>query len=146
LLAASAWGASQQVALWRSTRILFEHADQVTYNNQVAAEMLGEQAMKEGDMPKALRLYQRGVDLAPQNANAYTNLAQCVFRIDPASSIPYYQKAVELEPQNVDYRFNLAAAYITLGKPDEAAAEIRAAAAQQPDDPRVQQLMKLIRK
>jgi len=146
LLGVSAWAASQQVALWRSTRVLFEHADQVTENNQVAAEMLGEQAMKEGDMPKALRLYQRGVELAPGNANAYTNLAQCVFRIDPASSLPFYKKAVELEPQTVNYRFNLAVALITLGKRDEAMAEIRAAAALQPDDPRVQQLLNLSQK
>ena len=89
-----------------------------------------------GDPAAALRLYQRLVDLCPEDAEAWVEQGLRLRRAARhADSADAFRRAAALRPAQVEAHGDLALALRDLGRPDEALRHARAAVALAPERP-----------
>jgi Flp pilus assembly protein TadD len=77
LLALLAGSSRRQVAVWRDTRTLFEHALRLDPENYLAHVKLGELALHEDDGQRARAHFERALALHPRCVPALSGLALC---------------------------------------------------------------------
>jgi protein O-mannosyl-transferase len=117
-----------QVATWRNSTTLFEHAIAVTDGNYLAHNNLGVALRQAGRRPDALAHFQEALRLQPQYPEAQSNLGEALLvagRLDDA--IPHIAEALRLDPSLPEAHINLGAVRNKQGRPDLAEAEYRAA-------------------
>jgi tetratricopeptide (TPR) repeat protein len=125
----------RQLPYWKNSESLFEHAIDVTGENDVAHFNLGLVRRSEGRLDDALAHYERAVKIRPTYAEAHNNIAEILIaenRIPEA--LPHIADALRLRPDLVDAQVNLGIASATAGRPDAAEAAFRSAVRLAPDN------------
>jgi len=86
----------------------------------------------------SVSLFQRAVDVVPDNAVAHNNLGMAfVERNRIPEAAEQFRSAVDLSPWDTDARSNLGNALRALGRPRDALAQYQKALDQKPDDPTI---------
>jgi tetratricopeptide (TPR) repeat protein len=126
--------ASVQLGCWRNTRMLFEHADQVTPKNYMAITVLGSLLAKEHKYEEAMAYYQTALRYQPTFPEAHFFLGNALDeqgRLDEA--IAEYQKALWFKPTQEQTHIFMGMALAKQKKYDEAMAHYTAALKLNPD-------------
>jgi len=104
-LMAVAW---VQVGYWRNSTLLFEHALDVTANNYLVHNNLGNLYFRQGEIEKAIKQYAESLRINPGFALAHNNLGAAMLRTgNIEKAISHFQIALRLKPDDEDFRNNL---------------------------------------
>ena len=121
LTALTALGISayKQTMYWNNSSTLFSHTLEVTNNNFIAHNCLGQDLYKQGKLVLAAEHFNKALQIKPNYANAIINLG-CVStnRGDLKQAIDYFQKALQMEPDNSVTMNNLAWIFATCPDPN----------------------------
>jgi tetratricopeptide (TPR) repeat protein len=116
ILAGAALLTRDQIALWRDSRTLWEHALAVTKDNYTAEAHLADLALKAGDKATAAARVERFLQMQPI-AEWEQGLAELLVELNrPAEAIAHYKKAVALKPERVNWQIRLAGLLFDLGQ------------------------------
>src|SRR5262249_17885893 len=110
-----------QLNYWSSSLALWQHAQEVTENNYVAYNNLGEALWSRGYFEAAAPLFSKSVQVYPYFPNAQLNLGMVLVQngqID--EGIEHFTTALELDSRSVDGYNKLGAALGRKGQSDEA--------------------------
>ena len=124
----------QQLGYWRDDETLFRHALEVTENNFVAHNGLGNALDGKGQTDEAINQYQEAIRLKPDFADAHYNLGNVLGRkgqLDEA--ISQYQEAIRLKPDFAEANNNFGFALGLKGQTDEAIRQFQEALRLKPD-------------
>jgi protein O-mannosyl-transferase len=128
-------GTSVQVRYWQDDERLFRRALEVTTNNYIACNILG-QALEVGNQKDlAFDLYAEAVRIEPRYPLSQYNLGTALMdrgRLDEA--ISHFATALKNDPQFAEPHNNWGKALLDQGKRDEAAAHFGKAVELQPDN------------
>lgn len=97
-----------QVGFWRNSTVLFEHALEVTEDNYLVHNNLGNIYFRQGQIDKAVNHYAESLRINPSFALAHNNLGAALLRagnIDKA--VLHFQMATRLNPDDHNARNNL---------------------------------------
>ena len=138
LAALTAFGisAQKQTMYWNNSSTLFSHTLEVTNNNYLAHNCLGQELHKQGKLALAVEHLNKALQIKPNYTNAIINLG-CVStdRGDLKQAIDYFQKALLLNPNSVPAHINFAAALQKYGRFNDAIIHIRRSLQIEPDNP-----------
>ncbi len=105
---------SVQLRHWKNTRTLFEHADRVTHENQMAATILGSLLAQEGRLDDAIEHFQRALRYKPGYPEAHFFLGHTFDQQGKLEeAVVEYQSALRFKPMQEQTHIFLA---ITLAK------------------------------
>ncbi|MEN6320297.1 MAG: tetratricopeptide repeat protein [Syntrophaceae bacterium] len=110
-----------QVKYWENGISLFQHAVNITGDNGIILNNMGNALARKGKTEEAIRQYKKAINLQPNNAEAYNNLGKVLTlqgKINEA--INEYKKVIILKPQHMKAYFNIGVAYSDLGNYQEA--------------------------
>ena len=99
---------SVQVGFWRNNITLFEHALDVTQNNYLIHNNLGNAYLRQGQIDKAIGHYSESLRINPNFALTQNNMGAAMLltgNIDAA--IFHFQSALKINPGFLDARKNL---------------------------------------
>lgn len=133
-VAACALVSARQVAVWRDSVTLFEHALRVNPANPVAHLNLGEALEARGQAVAAAEHYRAALRLRPDYAEAHFNLAN-VLAADAATrseAVRHYTAAIQLQPHYPKAHTNLGNAWLQAGQSTAAERHYREALTQDP--------------
>jgi len=111
----------RQASLWKDSFTLFSHALNVTKNNAVMHNNLGNVFLNKNDYDLAELHYRKALKIDPYNLLAHDNLADLLLiegKLDEA--IGHYRWVVQIKPAHADAHNNLAMALKAKGKLAEA--------------------------
>ena len=123
-----------QLGYWRDSEVLLRHAIEVTENNELAHRNLGVALYEKGQTDEAIRQFEEGVRLKPDDAYTHYNLGIAFDKqgqVDKA--IGQLQEALRLEPDYADAHYNLGVAFFQQGRTAEAIGQFRETIRLQPD-------------
>jgi len=124
----------QQLAHWKNSLALFQHALEVTENNHIAHDNLGSALFRKGQIDEAIREFQEAIRLKPDYVLPYNNLGMALAdkgQIDEA--IGELQEAIRLKPDYAVAHNNFGSALAEKGQIDEAIREFQEAIRLKPD-------------
>ena len=125
----------QQCGYWKNSIILFEHALQITKNNDLAHYNLGMALKNQGKMEEALNEFRKAISIKPSSADAHNNLGIILEmhfkKYDEA--IYHYRQALQNAPNNSGTHFNFGIALAKKGEIKEAIEHFRQAIYLKPD-------------
>lgn len=122
-----------QVATWRSTTTLFEHAVEVTRDNYLAHTSLGSELVYQGKPDEAREHYELALASKPDYLLALSGLATTYsMQGRHAEAEALSRRALVLQPASPDLLNNLGAALYQQGKIEEAAEQFERAVAIRP--------------
>jgi Tfp pilus assembly protein PilF len=130
-----------QLRYWHDTRMLFEHALDVTTDNALANIQLGYLDARMGDVAGARRYYEEAIRIEPTYFVAEFDLANLLLNNhQPQLAVAHYQKAfqnrAEVTPLGIaKLENNWGIALLELQKPGEAFEHFREAEQSDPDLP-----------
>ena len=75
ILATCALLTSRQLSYWQNTTTLFEHALQVTQNNDCAHFSLGNELADQGKIPEAMEHWEAALKIDPRRADIHGSIA-----------------------------------------------------------------------
>lgn len=91
-----------------------------------AYNILGYAYSQKGDYAEAEQAFKKYVELIPQDPNPYDSYAELLLKMGRfADSVVQYRKALSVDPNFNPSRFGLSADLTYMGKPEEAAAELK---------------------
>ena len=118
ILIVSSW---IQVGYWKDSEILFRHALNVTDNNSVAHNNLGNYLLKEGDVAGAIGHLTQSLKINPNNTFGYNTLAKALYEENKYNeAITQLQKCLRINPQDSDAYNNLGNIMLATGNYNEA--------------------------
>lgn len=124
---------SRQVATWRDTRTMCEQGVRAAGDDYVAHNLLGCYLMENGDLDAAIPELRRALELAPNDADALSNLSAALLRKGAlAEAVTFARRALAIAPGLSKVHNALAAALIGQRRLDEALAEADEALALDP--------------
>jgi Flp pilus assembly protein TadD len=124
----------KQVGYWKNNFTLFSRAIEVTQNNVVAYDELGNAYLSSGRYQEAAETYKQVIKIKPDNAKAYNNLGIVYFSVGGyQDAIEAYQQAIKVKPDYSGAYNNLGAAYFAIGSYQDALESCRQAINVQPD-------------
>jgi Flp pilus assembly protein TadD len=145
-----------QVGFWRNSVTLFRHALEVTENNYLVHNNLGNIYFRQGLIDQAVIHYSESLRINPSFALAHNNLGAAMFRAgNLEKAIFHFKMATRLKPEDTDARNNLNKAlvlkhyrfgndYLANGKLDQAREQYQKAISIQPEFvPALKQLAKV---
>jgi hypothetical protein len=113
ILAVLTW---QQCGYWKNSVELFNHALQVTKNNNYAHESIGSVLLDEGKNEAAIEHYNEALRVKSDNAYTHFNRGLAFFRLgQPQRAIEDYNEAILLKPDFTDAYNNRGNSYAKLG-------------------------------
>ncbi len=118
----------QQLGYWTNDETLFRHAVEVTKNNYLAHNNLGDILSKNGRTDEAISQFQEAIRQKADYADAHYNLGRVFSRkgqLDQAVS--QYRAAIRLNPDFAKAHNNLGNALFKEGRLDEAIEQLQAA-------------------
>ncbi len=125
----------RQIAVWKDTRSLFEHALGVTERNYVAHLNLGFLEQNQENLAAAEAHYLAALEIAPRSPDAFSNLGGLYYtRREYDRAREHLERALALDPSFLKARLNLGLVRRALGDPEGACAEFRAALARAPEN------------
>jgi hypothetical protein len=105
VLAVSAW---IQIGYWQNSIVLFDRAVNVTEDNFLAHNNLGNALAREGRMNEALYHYRKALMLRPNDPTSHNNLGNVLLKQGRfQEAIRHYSKALEIRPDFEEARYNL---------------------------------------
>jgi Tfp pilus assembly protein PilF len=122
------------LSYWHDSISLFTHAQNVTRDNYIADNNLGEALAQQGNVDQAFAEFSKAIAANPSYDQAHQNMGMALVqqrKLDQA--VVEFRKAVELNPKSYDANNKLGAALINLGQLDEAMACFSRALAISPD-------------
>jgi tetratricopeptide (TPR) repeat protein len=137
VVALLAIGSRWQLAYWKDSPTLFEHAVAVTDGNWFAHNDLGEALASQGKLEEATAHFFEALRLKPDYANAEFNLGlslEVAGRTDDA--VAHYERALSLDPSWLGAHVNLGRILLSQGKVDLAIDHLTEAVRLQPDSPK----------
>jgi len=127
-----------QVARWRDSRTLFEHALAVTEGNWVAHNNLGLVLEETGHPEEAIAQLEAALALRPGHPTVHNNLGNALADLDRHDeAVRHFERAIARQPGYAKAHFNLASSLTRLERTAEALKNYREAARLEPDDPRM---------
>lgn len=128
-----------QVAYWKNTETLFQHAISVTSRNSLAYNTLGRYFAASGDYAKAEEAYLTALKIDPFFQHAWNNLG-CVLNDQGrfVEALTNCQRAIELGPSFAEAHNNLGTALLGLRRSAEAITAFKQALELRPDYPEAQ--------
>lgn len=117
-----------QLATWRDTTTLFEHALRTTRGNFIAHDELGRASLRAGDFDGAIEQLSAALRIEPRWPEPRASLGEALLgkgRVDEA--IWNCREAVRLDPASVELRLHLAHILLRAGWVDDAILELREA-------------------
>jgi protein O-mannosyl-transferase len=133
-LSASGIAANAQVSYWNNSITLFSHAIEVTHNNAVAHNNLGNAYLDLGRYQHAIESYKQAIKIRPDYAEAHYNLGcACVKLGRYQDAIEAYEQAIRIKPDFAEAHCGLGAAYGNLGRYKEALNAYKQAVRIKPD-------------
>ena len=123
LLVAWAFVTTKQVHVWRDSRVLFEHARNVTERNYLAWTVLGGYLGREGKLPEAIQHYETALQMLPDYSGALTgmgNVHEKLGQYEPA--LDFYNRALQTSPYDAEIVNGKATVLARLGRFAEAEA------------------------
>jgi Tfp pilus assembly protein PilF len=134
LFMACAWRARDQVHTWKDDEILFGHALAVTKGNYLAELDMGYWYSRTGNLKLALKYYDNGRRIAPDDPTALYNVGNAYARLhDWPEAIRNYQRALRFLPNQPDVMNNLGLALAQNKQITEAIPWFQAALKLRPD-------------
>lgn len=111
----------RQAGYWQNSYTLFRHALEVTDNNCISQNNLGEALINRGRFDEAFPYIVEAIRIKPDFEVAYNNLGIIYFNTGrPAEAEAAFQSSIRLKPSYAQARFNLALLYFKLGRRDRA--------------------------
>ena len=124
-----------QVKYWRDSTALYERALNVTTDNYMAHDDLGNVLLDEGKYDAAAKQFQEVIRLTPTIAKPYSDLGKAyVLQGKTDQAMIMFSNAVRLNPGLAQARWNLGTAWLLHGKVAEGLAEMKAAVQLSPED------------
>ena len=118
----------QQLGHWKDSETLFRHALEVTENNHIAHNNLGNALEKKGQIDEAIRQFQEALRLKPDDALSHNNLGSALEKKGQTDeAISQYQEALRLKPDLALAHHNLGLALAEKGRNDEAISQYQEA-------------------
>ena len=116
----------KQASYWRDSITLFQHAVNVTANNDTAYSNLGVALAEAGRLDEALADFQQALKIRPKDPEANFNIAETLAKQGKSNEAAlWYDKVLKLKPGDAHTYISLAAAKIQQGKFDDAMAICR---------------------
>jgi tetratricopeptide (TPR) repeat protein len=138
ILGACAWATQNQLNYWRDTVTLFTHAVNVTGDNFLAQEIIGNGYENEGKMAEAAEHYRAAIDLCPTSKQAYQALGHLQEKNgDWAAAATTYDSALGIDPGDSVSHLGLASVLPHLGRSREAVGHLESALKDTPDAPEI---------
>lgn len=126
----------RQVETWRSDRTVFEHAARVTEKNALAAMVLGDLHLEEGNVPEALDQLRKAALFDSRDDQIRVHLGVALRESgQAAAALASFREALRLNPGNIEALNNLAELLTFLEQPSEAIAILATAIARAPATP-----------
>jgi tetratricopeptide (TPR) repeat protein len=116
-----------QVAYWKDSFTLFQHALKVTSKNYIADNILGIELKNQGKVDQAVTHFKTAVKIKPSYALPYYNLANSLeLQGETAQAIKNYEQAIRLSPDLASAHNNLGVLLEKQGQLNEAVAHFKA--------------------
>jgi protein O-mannosyl-transferase len=113
--------ARAQAEYWKDTMTLWAHALEVTSDNDIAHNLLGDALAKHGRAQEAVAHYSEALRIKPDNAEAHNGLGLALANQGRWSeALTNYSEAVRLKPAFVDAHSNMGIALASQGRIEEA--------------------------
>ncbi len=113
--------AYKQTGYWKNSVTLFTHAIEVTQNNSIAHDCLGNYLRDNGKTDLAIEHYKKAIQFNQYNSMALNNLGYIMSdRGDANKAIEYFQQAIKIDPAYADAHYNLGVTYGALGRRQDA--------------------------
>jgi len=123
----------RQVAYWRTSETLFQHAIEVTDNNYLACNNLGTYLSDRGEMERALVYFQRSLAINSNYDEAHNNMGYALASLGRYhEATNEYIRALSLNPHLTEAHNNLGISLGHLGFSDAGIHEYQAALAENP--------------
>jgi Tfp pilus assembly protein PilF len=109
------------LSYWHDSVSLFTHAQNVTRDNYIADNNLGEALAQQGNVDRAFAEFSKAIAANPAYDQAHQNMGMALVqqrKLDQA--VVEFRKTVELNPKSYDAYNKLGAALLNLGQLDEA--------------------------
>ncbi len=114
---------SRQIRFWKSDRLLFEHALEVTNGNFAAHNNVGVYFNEQGDYAQAIPHFEAALALHPNYTNALVNLGRARLQTgDLARAEALFRRCIEAEPLEALGHFNLGLVHSRRGEDAQAEA------------------------
>ncbi len=124
----------RQLGYWQDTTTLFQHALDVTTNNAVAHNAIGDVLVKEGKYREAETELLEALRLSPNSLHTLSGLGLLYYREgDAPKAISYFNAALQKRPNYSDAHYELGNILAAQGKYAEAADHYAAAILARPD-------------
>jgi Tfp pilus assembly protein PilF len=134
VIAACVVATRMQVAYWRDSATLFEHALQVTSNNSVAHRNLGVALAQQGRFEEAIVHYRETLRIMPHLAGTHNNLGNALQMMGQLEeAVRHYETALRLDPKFPAAHNNLGNALLKMGRTEEAIAHLQRAVMLEPN-------------
>ncbi len=105
LLMAATW---VQVGFWRNSTVLFEHTLEVTENNYLVHNNLGNIYFRQGQIDQAVNHYAESLRINPSFILAHNNMGAAMLRAgNIEKAIFHFEMALRLKPDDQNSRNNL---------------------------------------
>ena len=119
---------------WRESRALYQHALEVTQDNYIAENGLGEVLLRQGQPADAVPHLLRVIDREPWFSGARINLGAAYSKMGrPHDAEEQYRQAIRLDPESAEGRCGLGVALGELGRGGEAIPQFYEALRIRPD-------------
>ena len=123
-----------QIRHWRTSEALFRHALNVTANNFVAHNNLGNALLQRGNLTEAAQHFEQAVRIKPGFAEAHNNLALALEQAgNLKDAIGHFEQAVRIKPDYAEAHNNLGTALAQTGRLQEAVGQFEQALRIKPD-------------
>jgi choline-sulfatase len=115
---------------------VLRRAVEVSPFHQTARSQLGSLLEADGRPDEAVEVFEELLRIQPDDAGALFSVGSIRLDADPERALPYLEEACRLSPGRQDYLRALGAAYIRVGRLNEAEGTLRRAVEVDPSDPR----------
>jgi Flp pilus assembly protein TadD len=124
----------RQIGYWRDTNAMYARAQEVTQRNCLASSLLTRELERNGEVDKAVAMYQEALQINPYRTEVRCDLADLLLKQRrPDEALAQFQKAVALDPGDFWAHERLGGLCQNLGRLDEAVDELNQAIRLKPD-------------
>ncbi|HVM47775.1 MAG TPA: tetratricopeptide repeat protein [Candidatus Acidoferrum sp.] len=124
----------QQLGYWRDSEALFRHALDVTENNCLAHNNLGNALAGKDQLDEAITHYHAALAIKPDYAEACNNLGSALYRQGRTDeAINQFKEAIRWMPDQAEVHSSLGTALASKGRLEEAIRQFREAIRLKPD-------------
>jgi tetratricopeptide (TPR) repeat protein len=111
----------RQVRHWQNSLTLFQQAVEVTADNYVAHDSLGNALAQQGMLDQAIVHYRESLRIKPNLVNTHNNLGVALLQQGEINrAMAQYYQALRLKPDSAETHNNLGVALFTVGQLDQA--------------------------